>query len=127
MTQRYSVSGTPDLSPDCTTADTGVAAGESNGHPYWRWMVDDQEWLLYKTAELVPEQWQISQNLGGAGFAEPAWNGPTGDVAGDYEPQGFTEATGTATVAEPEPEKLLVLEWLTGPHAGKYTLLKESL
>jgi hypothetical protein len=39
-------------------------------------------------------------------------------------------AIGTATVAEyvpPVVEKLLVLEWLTGPHAGKYTLLKESL
>jgi hypothetical protein len=122
MTQRYSVSGT--LVPDATTADTGVSAGTHNDKPYWRWVVGEQEWFLnYIT---MFNRYGITDNLNPVnGWLRDA---ASEDPAGNYSP--LSGATGTATVAEyvpPAPEKLLVLEWHVGPHAGKYTLLKEPV
>jgi hypothetical protein len=119
MTQRLSVSGTPDLSPDCTTPDTGPPAGVHNGKDYWEWVTGTTTWRLHWRTQGF---WQIGPLLDGNIF----WFLGSETPSGDYTP--FASGTlGTATVAEPEPEKLLVLEWLTGPHAGKHTLLKESL
>jgi hypothetical protein len=122
MTQRLTVSGT--LVPDATTADTGVAAGIHNEEPYWSWTNDAETWYLWWGGT----GWNIGNALGGATLV---WIRPDVNIVGEYFPIGST--TGTATVAEyeeppaPGSEKLLVLEWLTGPHAGKYTLLKESI
>ncbi len=128
MTQRYSVSGT--LVPDATTPDTGPPAGTHEGQDYWRWLVGEREWFLYWWGT----RWQITDAIRPAdsqAFGDVVWRGDE-EIVGDYT--AGTNATGTATVAEyeesepePGPEKLLVLEWLTGPHAGKYTLLKESI
>jgi hypothetical protein len=132
MTQRYSVSGTPDMNPDCTTADTGPPAGTHNEQPYWTWESGGITWFLSFAGVFwnPPMKWTIARFLGAT---TPAFVGSTDTsvILGDYPAVG--EFVGTATVAEyeeppaPEPEKLLVLEWLAGPHAGKYTLLKESL
>jgi len=123
---RYSVSGT--LTPDATTADTGVAAGTISGESYWAWKASGQTWWLQWTGTewLLCADWNVDGLVNAEDRVAGAyWT--NANMLGEYTPANG--ATGTATVAEyvPPPENLLVLEWLTGPHAGKYTLLKESL
>ena len=65
-----------------------------------------------------------------AGAYLAKWAQTSDGPAGEYPRVFGGGATGTATVAEitePTPEKILVLEWLSGPNAGKYTLLKERV
>jgi hypothetical protein len=131
MTQQLSVSGT--LSPDASTANTGPPAGEFGGKDYWEWDAGGETWYLHVVGIVGMQRWAITSRLALAHAVEHGdrtWlhlgefeDGP----AGEYE--SGLETTGVATVAEvpPEPEKLLVLEWHVGPHAGKYTLLREDL
>jgi hypothetical protein len=126
MTQQLSVSGT--LSPDATTANTGPPAGTHEGQPYWQWTNDAGTWFLSNVNLSGGLQWAITSRLGAFVVGVGSWRRPDNEPAiGEYSPVG--SATGIATVAEvpPAPAKLLVLEWHVGPHAGKYTLLREDL
>ena len=128
MTQRYSVSGT--LTPDATTADTGVAAGTVEGKPYWTWINDVGTWYLH----WVPlfSGWLIANALFPA--MTKAWVRPNEDPVGEYIPLGILEqepVTGNPVVAEyveppPVAETYITLQIHSGPNAGKYIVLKES-
>lgn len=105
---RYAITGTPDISPDCTTPDTGEPAGERNGQPYWMWTNEAGTWYLSKWAENMMNPasvtWGIGPRFGISVGAEPGWQADerseTGP-AGTYSPN--ESATGTATVAEYVP------------------------
>ena len=125
MTQRYSVSGT--LSPDATTADTGVAAGTYNEESYWTWTNDAGTWYLwYWKPFFGSSQWSIGPSAPG-GLSEIFWiRSPGEEVVGDYIDNG-PSSTGTATVAEyvePAPTEYAVLTINDGPLAGQYIVLK---
>lgn len=115
---RYSVSGT--LTPDATTADTGEPVGVWNGQPYWRWLVGEQEWYLWKYLTV----WVITKAL--QNLMNNAWQNLSGDIPGTYSP--ITGASGTATVAEyvepPPATEYAVLTINDGLFAGQYIVLK---
>lgn len=126
----YVVTGT--LNPDAATENTGEPAGVSGGFPYWSWTNDAGTWYMYYSPDFFG--WWIGPVLG-VDYPPNAWSGsgPEGPSApvGTYSPTG--SYTGTCEVTEyvppPEPavEKILSLEILVGPNAGKYVLLKESV
>ncbi len=130
---RYTIGGDPN--PDCRIADTGEPAGTFEGRDYWAWEAGGRTWFLYS----IGGYWLISETLDAEvnkqyWVSNAAYERPE-DVA-TYEgynpgvPEVFYTGNPTATLyepPEPEPEKLLVLEWLSGPYAGKYTVLKERL
>jgi len=117
---RYSVSGT--ANPDCTVADTGEAAGEFAGQPYWSWANANGTWYLwtvfgsYVISSTPPE------------FASPSvwWmNGVANNVVlGTYSPQAGT--SGVIDVTEydsPVIDEHIVIEWTA---SGKFTVLKKA-
>jgi hypothetical protein len=107
---RLVVTGTPDLSPDCTTPDTGAPAGTYNGYDYWTWTNDAGTWYLWMLPAALNRYGIISAALG----VPPAIDGPPGWTynfrffpddypVASYAPQFGSGATGTATVAEYVP------------------------
>jgi hypothetical protein len=125
---RYSVSG--DVTPDCTTADTGEQAGSQGGLPNWRWLAGGQEWWLQATGT----GWLLCVDYNGDGFLNfqdsisgPNWQsaGTDGKPPGEYTPSNG--ASGTVIVAEyvePPPTEYAVLTINDGPLAGEYIVLK---
>jgi hypothetical protein len=74
---RLTITGTVDLSPDCTTPDTGEPAGTHNGQSYWTWTNDAGTWYLW--ASINPKGgkiycWYITTQLGTK--TSPRWEGP---------------------------------------------------
>lgn len=118
---RYSVSGT--LSPDATVADTGEAAGEHNGQPYWSWTNDAGTWYLWSSTVKGVISWYLSPTLGSSMWTGPASVGATPN--GDYLPPRFPPGiTGTASVAEyvePSAPECITLRWRA---SGEFTILK---
>jgi len=122
---RYSVSGI--LTPDATTADTGVAAGTHNGQPYWEW----NDWYLLAAGTPGRTYWVIANRLS-QGFIENSsdrvWRVTSGGPIGEYNPVANMGTIGTATVAEitePTPTEYAVLTINDGPLAGQYIVLKK--
>lgn len=101
---RLTVTGTPDLSPDCTTPDTGEPAGTYNGQNYWTWTNDAGTWFLwYKRVTFPPPGYQkmyISAALGNSYGWQLTITDPA-VIIGNYTSNGAY--TGTATVAEYVP------------------------
>jgi hypothetical protein len=120
---RLTISGTPDLSPDCTVADTGEPAGlDSNGNEYFTWEAGGHAWYLWFLS--IEQGWVISQLLQAFPVRPPGpwWSGTS--QLGEYAPQGTS--VGTVTVAEyippPVEDEYLVVKWKA---SGEFTILKK--
>ena len=119
---RYSVSGVSGApSPDCTTVDTGVAAGVYNGEPYWSWTNEAGTWYLQKST--VSTWWLILSTLGGDWTDR--WWFTSGPIGSNYQPSGsYSGVVAVAEYVAPPPETFLTLQIHSGPNAGEYIVLK---
>jgi len=97
---RLTVTGTPDLSPDCTTPDTGEPAGMYQEQLYWTWTNEAGTWYL--RWDNTPERYMIVSQADIV-WMDPHWVSTGGDfdLLGTYTPAAG--AIGTAIVAEYVP------------------------
>ena len=130
MMTRYAIDGNP--TPDCRIADTGNPAGTFENRDYWTWEADGRTWYLYShtgywfIAETLDTEIEKQYWVSDAAYEQPE-DVATWKAYNPGLPEVFYEGSPTVTVYVPPPMKVLVLEWLQGEHAGRYTVLKEEL